>query len=229
MIQIGGIYEHYKGHRYEVIGLAKHSETLEDLVVYKNIEAGEMWSRPASMFEQMVVIESASKPRFKLIADSNVALEAGPVTLTHDLKRGRDFIGVTVVFYCHDGQGRILMHKRSARCRDEQGAWDCGGGSMEFGETFEDTVKREIFEEYGVQAEDLRLVKAQNVIREHNGKMTHWVSVLFVVRVDPDQVKIGDPEKMDEIGWFLESEFPEPLHSSLMKDMQLIHEAGINI
>jgi ADP-ribose pyrophosphatase YjhB (NUDIX family) len=42
------------------------------------------------------------------------------------------------------------MHCRSKNCRDEQGCWDCGGGSMEFGETFEETVKREVEEEYGV-------------------------------------------------------------------------------
>lgn len=38
-----------------------------------------------------------------------------------DLQRGIDFIGITCVFYCHDGQGNFLMHKRSKNCRDEIG------------------------------------------------------------------------------------------------------------
>ncbi len=71
---------------------------------------------------------------------------------THGLKRGEDYIGVTCVFFCHDGNGRFLLHKRSEKCRDEQGRWDCGGGSMEHGETFEQAVCRESGEESGVEA-----------------------------------------------------------------------------
>lgn len=48
-----GIYEHYKGKRYKVIGVAKHSETLEDLGVYEPLyesSLAKMWVRPISMF-----------------------------------------------------------------------------------------------------------------------------------------------------------------------------------
>ena len=50
-----GIYKHYKGNLYKVLGIAKHSETLEDMVVYQALygEYG-LWVRPASMFEEMV-------------------------------------------------------------------------------------------------------------------------------------------------------------------------------
>ena len=49
-----GKYHHYKGKEYEVIGLAKHSETLEDLVVYKALYGeGQMWVRPVKMFEEI--------------------------------------------------------------------------------------------------------------------------------------------------------------------------------
>lgn len=65
------------------------------------------------------------------------------------LRKGIDFIGVTCVFYCHDGKGNFLLHQRSENCKDEQGRWDCGGGGLEVGEEFEDGVKREIMEEYG--------------------------------------------------------------------------------
>ncbi len=51
------------------------------------------------------------------------------------MKKGIDYIGVTCVFYCHDGKGKLLLHKRSENCRDEKGRWDCGGGAMELGET----------------------------------------------------------------------------------------------
>lgn len=57
-----------------------------------------------------------------------------------DLKRGVDFIGVTVPFVIHDGKKNFLLQKRSKNCRDEQGRWDVGGGSMEFGEEWNQVV-----------------------------------------------------------------------------------------
>ena len=67
-----------------------------------------------------------------------------------DLKRGVDQIGVTVNFLVHDGNGRILLQKRSQQCRDEQGRWDIGGGAVEFGESLDDAVLRELREELNV-------------------------------------------------------------------------------
>lgn len=139
-----------------------------------------------------------------------------------DLKRGVDYIGVCCVFFCHDGKGNFVLHKRSVQCRDEQGRWDCGGGSMEFGESFEDAVKREITEEYGSEVLDLKMVTVRNVVRDNNGTPTHWVAVLFAAQVDPTQTKIGDPLKMDEIGWFSENNLPEPLHSKFQEHFKLV-------
>ena len=65
----------------------------------------------------------------------------------YDQRKGVDFTGITIVFICHDGGGNFLMAKRSKNCRDEQGNWDIGGGSLEFSENILDTLKREIEEE----------------------------------------------------------------------------------
>lgn len=144
-----------------------------------------------------------------------------------DLKRGVDFIGVSCVFYCHDGNGNLLLHKRSCNCRDEHGHWDCGGGALEFGETFEEGVRREIFEEYGVEPIALKFAVAKNVLRDNNGTPTHWVAVIFTAQVDPAQVKNGDPFKIEEIGWFPFDQLPEPVHSQLLKQFNEVREAGI--
>lgn len=64
------------------------------------------------------------------------------------MKQGFDYVGVTVVFYCHDGKRNLLLYKRSQNCRDEKGRWDCGGGAVKFGESFEQAVRREVKEEY---------------------------------------------------------------------------------
>ena len=139
-----------------------------------------------------------------------------------DLKRGVDYIGVNCVFWCHDAGGRVLMHRRSKNCRDEQGTWDCGGGSMEFGESFEDSVRREVLEEYGVEPLEIEYVTTKNVLRTHNGTPTHWIKNLHWVLVDPKKVRNGDPEKIDEIGWFELDHLPSPLHSQIKIEVEVI-------
>jgi hypothetical protein len=65
-----GIYEHYKGKRYRVLGIAKHSETLEDLVVYEALYANDtskLWVRPLSMFRGTVTVDGEPQPRFRRV------------------------------------------------------------------------------------------------------------------------------------------------------------------
>ena len=69
---IGAKYKHYKGGLYEVIGLAKHSETVEDMVVYRALYAGDFpenqtWVRPLSMWFETVTHNGIATPRFMLI------------------------------------------------------------------------------------------------------------------------------------------------------------------
>lgn len=72
-----GIYEHYKNpkHRYRVLGVARHSETLEDLVVYEALYENEMsklWVRPLEMFLGDVEIDGKAIPRFRYLFDDRV-------------------------------------------------------------------------------------------------------------------------------------------------------------
>ncbi len=60
-----GIYRHFKGNRYEVIGMAKHSETMEPMVVYRALYGeGGLWVRPAAMWNELVDKENYHGPRF---------------------------------------------------------------------------------------------------------------------------------------------------------------------
>ena len=64
-IVIGGTYEHYKGKCYKILALARHSESLEELVVYQALYGdGDIWVRPVSMFFENV---NKSQPRFILL------------------------------------------------------------------------------------------------------------------------------------------------------------------
>ncbi|MFH0890384.1 MAG: DUF1653 domain-containing protein [Candidatus Aenigmatarchaeota archaeon] len=63
-----GMYRHYKGKCYEVIGVAKHSETLEELVVYKALYGDNaLWVRPKKMFLETVDANGEKVPRFALV------------------------------------------------------------------------------------------------------------------------------------------------------------------
>ena len=69
MIQ-AGTYRHYKGNTYQVIGVAKHSETEENVVVYRALYGeGGLWVRPLEMFREKVEIGGKSVPRFELIQE----------------------------------------------------------------------------------------------------------------------------------------------------------------
>ena len=64
-----GRYRHYKGNAYTVLGVARHSETLEEFVVYRQ-EYGDhaLWVRPAAMFAETVVVDGKTVPRFAAVS-----------------------------------------------------------------------------------------------------------------------------------------------------------------
>ena len=69
-----GLYRHYKGQDYQVIGVARHSETEEPFVVYRALygERG-LWVRPAAMFNESVEIGGKRVPRFRRMEDNQPA------------------------------------------------------------------------------------------------------------------------------------------------------------
>lgn len=126
---------------------------------------------------------------------------------------GVDYVGITTPFYCHDGKGNLLMNKRSKECRDEHGKWDTGSGKLEFGSSLEENVLQEVLEEYGCQGEIQGSLPTHDIWREHEGVKTHWIAVPFFIKVDPKEVKNGEPHKFEEIKWFDLDHLPEPLHT----------------
>ena len=64
-----GRYRHYKGHEYAVLGVARHSETEEEYVVYRALYGdGGLWIRPAAMFLETVLVDGHPCPRFQFLA-----------------------------------------------------------------------------------------------------------------------------------------------------------------
>jgi hypothetical protein len=66
-------YRHYKGNLYQIIGFAKHSETYEDMVIYKPLYGeGETWVRPLSMWENPIEVDGKIVKRFEYIEEKGV-------------------------------------------------------------------------------------------------------------------------------------------------------------
>lgn len=67
-----GRYRHYKGHEYEVIGEARHSETEEPFVVYRALYGDRgLWIRPRAMFLETVMVDGRPLPRFQRLPDEH--------------------------------------------------------------------------------------------------------------------------------------------------------------
>ena len=65
-----GLYRHYKGGLYRVLGTVRHSETLEPMTLYQALYGQQgLWVRPAAMFAEAVQIEGATQPRFERLGD----------------------------------------------------------------------------------------------------------------------------------------------------------------
>ncbi len=66
-----GTYRHYKGNTYKVLHIAKHSETLEDMVVYQDVNnPDKIWARPLSMWNDDIAIDGKTVKRFELIEEA---------------------------------------------------------------------------------------------------------------------------------------------------------------
>jgi len=65
-----GLYRHYKGGRYRVLGTVRHSETLEPMTLYRALYGQQgLWVRPANLFGQTVIVHGRELPRFERVGD----------------------------------------------------------------------------------------------------------------------------------------------------------------
>jgi ADP-ribose pyrophosphatase YjhB (NUDIX family) len=130
------------------------------------------------------------------------------------MKKGIDHIGISVIFFCHDGKGNFLLSKRTSKSRDEHGRWDPGGGGVNFGEPILNALKREVKEEYCADILKAEFLGFRDVFRtDEKKRKTHWLAIDYKVLVNPKQVKNGEPKKSDGFGWFTLKKLPKPAHS----------------
>ena len=109
------------------------------------------------------------------------------------------------VFVIKDGKFLLLRRKAS----HGEGTWSLPGGHMEFGESFEDTSKREVREETGLEIANVRFGAVLNNVFTDKNK--HYVSVWTVSNWKGGKAHIAEPDKCSDIGWYTFDTLPSPL------------------
>lgn len=145
------------------------------------------------------------------------------------MQKGVDYIGVTCGCLCLSQDGKILLQKRGRKVRDEQGKWDIGGGSVDFGERPEEAIVREMKEELGIKLKDLKFLGVETMFRtDHHGQRTHWISFEYSgIVTNPQGLKIEEDGKIEEFAWFTKDNLPEPLHPIIPIIMKSAEKAGL--
>ncbi len=142
------------------------------------------------------------------------------------MKRGIDYIGVGVGAAIFDKDGKLLITKRGKEAKNERGKWEITGGGVEFGETFEQAIKREIKEELGIEIDILELLGICDHIIP--GEHQHWVSPTYICEIKEGKPKILEPNKCSQIGWFTLKEAEKlPLSIVTKYDISLLKKRGL--
>jgi len=126
------------------------------------------------------------------------------------MKKGIDYIGVSVGALILNDKGDVFLSKRSKHVRNQQGCWETPGGAVDFGENREDAIRREMKEEFGV---DIEIIKELQTVDEIlSEEKQHWLVTVYISRIKGNiKPKILEPYKCDAIGWFSLNNLPSPL------------------
>jgi len=154
-----GIYRHYKGDEYELMFLAQHSEKDEKLVIYRSLKEKKIWTRPLSMWLEDVEIKGKQQSRFIWLRESEPLYPeavVGPII--------------------YNDQGEIFLIKNPKF----NNQWTIPGGHIELGETMEEALAREIFEETSLKIDQIEFVNASDGIYPSNFlKKKHFIFLNF--------------------------------------------------
>lgn len=134
------------------------------------------------------------------------------------MQPGVDYIGVGVGAILIDDAGRVFLAQRGPEAKNERGTWEFPGGSVEFGETLAEALRREMREEFAVEIDVGPLVDVADHLLPEEGQ--HWVSPTFACRILEGEPRIMEPGKCSAIGWFALDDLPENLSLITRENLQ---------
>jgi 8-oxo-dGTP diphosphatase len=122
-------------------------------------------------------------------------------------KRGHDYIGVGIGVVLFDENQRVFAAQRGPQVQSEAGYWDFPGGSVEFGDTLEATIVREMQEEHDTLIEITGLLDICDHIIPAEDQ--HWISPTYLGRIVAGTPRIVEPHKCTGLGWFTLAELEQ--------------------
>lgn len=125
------------------------------------------------------------------------------------MKPGKDFIGVGVGAFILNDKNEFLMLLRSENCKNEHNKWMIPGGGVDFNETLEEAIVREVKEEIAVDIKLGEIISVPNHILPEEGQ--HWVAPTFKCKIISGEPKIMEPHKHSDLKWFSLDNLPENL------------------
>lgn len=134
--------------------------------------------------------------------------------------KGKDYIGVGVgaVILNEKNEILLLLRKRNA----EANHWSIPGGSVEFNETIEDAIKREVQEEISVKINIVKLLGVTNHIIENEG--LHWLAPTFLTKIIEGEPLNAEPQKHSELKWFPINNLPKNITITTKKALEFLNK-----
>jgi 8-oxo-dGTP diphosphatase len=116
------------------------------------------------------------------------------------MKKGVDYIGVGIGAVIINKDGKILLMKRGEKSQNEKGKWSVPGGALEFGETPQQCIVREVKEETNLIVKPIKQLEPFNHFISLEKQ--HWIALGFICKVIKGQLKNLEPNQTDDIRWF---------------------------
>ena len=141
------------------------------------------------------------------------------------MKIGKDYIGVGCGALIINEHGQTLLLKRTSETKSNAGQWSKPGGTVEFGETVQEAIIREIKEELDVTIHLLDFLGYTDHIIPEEDK--HWVAFHYLAKIVKGEPCNMEPTKHEEIRWFGFDELPEDLTITTREPIEK-YLAGLN-
>lgn len=146
----------------------------------------------------------------------------GAVWCTFDIlpimKPGFDYIGIGVGALITNYEGKIFLTLRGPKAKNERGLWAKPGGAVEFGETTQQALQREVMEEFGIEIKVREVLQVCNHILPHEHQ--HWISISYICEISKGKPQNKEPDKCSDMGWFTIEEAQKlPLSLVLQDDI----------